>query len=296
MRSWRACCTTCAGSFGADEVLKHRRAEHGLDDRCARGGVPGAVVYTRASRPPKPPRRVLRAPVAEAISRHTLGGAAHDRARRVPVRSRCHRAGSHLEGCRRSAPPGDDVARRGGRSRSSRATSTGYGRAAASRTRSCWPFTRRNVARRLVSPTDIALVASRRAAAGAGARSRTSPSTRWPPLVAFGAVLGAVHVARSLRHHDVLPSSASYLALVRIAPRRGRAPRRRPRCSCTARASARPPSTRSLQTCCSPTQRGRVSHGERRRRRRSAQALPRATRPRTDQLPARSELRRPRPA
>ena len=36
-------------------------------------------------------------------------------------------------------------------------------------------------------------------------------------LVAFGAVLGAVHVARSLRHHHVLPSSASYLALVRIA-------------------------------------------------------------------------------
>ncbi len=34
--------------------------------------------------------------------------------------------------------------------------------------------------------------------------------------VAFGAVLGAVHLAHSLRHHHVLPGSAGYLALVTI--------------------------------------------------------------------------------
>ena len=35
-------------------------------------------------------------------------------------------------------------------------------------------------------------------------------------VVAFGAVLGAVHLAHSLRQHHVLPSGASYLALVAI--------------------------------------------------------------------------------
>ena len=35
-------------------------------------------------------------------------------------------------------------------------------------------------------------------------------------MVAFGAVLGAVHLAHSLRQHHVLPSGASYLALVTI--------------------------------------------------------------------------------
>jgi LytR cell envelope-related transcriptional attenuator len=35
-------------------------------------------------------------------------------------------------------------------------------------------------------------------------------------VVAFGAVLGAVHLAHSLRQHHVLPSGASYLALVTI--------------------------------------------------------------------------------
>jgi len=35
-------------------------------------------------------------------------------------------------------------------------------------------------------------------------------------VVAFGAVLGAVHLAHSLRHHHVLPGSAGYLALVTI--------------------------------------------------------------------------------
>ena len=35
-------------------------------------------------------------------------------------------------------------------------------------------------------------------------------------VVAFGAVLGAVHVAHDLRHHHVLPSSGSYLALVTV--------------------------------------------------------------------------------
>ena len=35
-------------------------------------------------------------------------------------------------------------------------------------------------------------------------------------VVAFGAVLGAVHLAQSLRHHHVLPGSAGYLALVTV--------------------------------------------------------------------------------
>ena len=35
-------------------------------------------------------------------------------------------------------------------------------------------------------------------------------------VVAFGAVLGAVHLAHALRQHHVLPSKASYLALVTI--------------------------------------------------------------------------------
>lgn len=35
-------------------------------------------------------------------------------------------------------------------------------------------------------------------------------------VVAFGAVLGAVHLAHSLRHHHALPGSASYLALVTV--------------------------------------------------------------------------------
>jgi hypothetical protein len=34
--------------------------------------------------------------------------------------------------------------------------------------------------------------------------------------VAFGAVLGAVHLAHSLRHHHVLPSAGDYLALVQV--------------------------------------------------------------------------------
>jgi hypothetical protein len=43
-------------------------------------------------------------------------------------------------------------------------------------------------------------------------------------VVAFGAVLGAVHLARSLRHHHVLPSAASYLALVQIGGGRDGSP------------------------------------------------------------------------
>ena len=39
-------------------------------------------------------------------------------------------------------------------------------------------------------------------------------------VVAFGAVLGAVHLAHDLRHHHVLPGSASYLALVTLRRRR----------------------------------------------------------------------------
>ncbi len=35
-------------------------------------------------------------------------------------------------------------------------------------------------------------------------------------VVAFGAVLGAVHIAHDLRHHHALPSSGSYLALVTV--------------------------------------------------------------------------------
>jgi hypothetical protein len=35
-------------------------------------------------------------------------------------------------------------------------------------------------------------------------------------VVAFGAVLGAVHLAHDLRHHHVLPSGGSYLALVTV--------------------------------------------------------------------------------
>jgi hypothetical protein len=43
-------------------------------------------------------------------------------------------------------------------------------------------------------------------------------------VVAFGAVLGAVHLARSLRHHHVLPSAANYLALVQIGGGRDGSP------------------------------------------------------------------------
>ena len=43
-------------------------------------------------------------------------------------------------------------------------------------------------------------------------------------VVAFGAVLGAVHLAHALRHHHIAPSKASYLALVTIGGDKGTAP------------------------------------------------------------------------
>ena len=43
-------------------------------------------------------------------------------------------------------------------------------------------------------------------------------------VVAFGAVLGAVHLANTLRHHHVLPGKASYLTLVTISGQQGTKP------------------------------------------------------------------------
>ena len=111
-------------------------------------------------------------------------------------------------------------------------------------------------------------------------------------VVAFGAVLGAVHVAHDLRHHHASPGSGSYLA-----PRHGRRRRVGDTTDGGAAGAQRQPrrrrlSSRSLGPAAHRARRP-VHHGQRRARRGSAHAVSRAPRARAAQLQARSDVCRP---